>query len=155
MIIKLDSFRDYISYQHGFCHLIALSFSIVFNSNAILAMDSEAYDDNFNIIPEDCLIHAFSVLPDGLFFDAQFIYNKEEHQDYTELDVISNFEYNNSYFKFLSYQQLFDFINIKKFEKVNKNEIQALSDLFYNLFSSSFDLVDQLFINKRIYNLFS
>jgi len=84
--INLEGLRDSegleICFMHGHCHYLALGMAEEYGSKIGLWLDYDEY------LQKDVLVHAFSVIGDSLYFDAEgcFIDLRER---------IDEFEYNN------------------------------------------------------------
>ena len=83
---------DYIA---GRCHLFALALSKASGSPVTCVMDYEAMDDEMNIIPEPCLVHAY-LKKEGHACDVN---------GWREDDVISSFPSNSPAHEEFSYQE--------------------------------------------------
>jgi hypothetical protein len=75
------------AYTSGRCHLFALISAEIFQTNITALMDIEAIDDEGEIILEDCLVHAYTVIPDSVYnnftcdgvFDVTGLIDKDDY----------------------------------------------------------------------------
>jgi hypothetical protein len=119
-------------YNYGRCHLFSIVASELFHTDVTVLWDSEAYDEDLNVIPELCLVHAFITLN---------INNKKYLFDVNGLTLFEDYDFN----IFSCNEALFEKFNLKHFKKISKqkkwwnfeeNEVNKIKEFISNNFKN-------------------
>lgn len=129
-------------YLYGKCHLFALIYAKINNWKIECVYDTEAYDEDFNIISVNCLVHAYVIDDKGKKYDINGkIKNIDEY-------IRDRYECNSMYIEKYNIEDFTKRIKKEKWTPLNKNEVNEIVKLIvnYNLPLNPLESIDKKYL---------